>query len=142
MPTACQCTLCPGGAPSQYKVRFSGITNIGSCADCTDLNANDYLVTFSDVTDISCSWVLNTAPGPCSATITGIELTAEKNPDGSATMSLYLLGTHAVWRNSNVTDCISQPLALDYVGPPTGVCGWGGPATITPAPLDFPVIKS
>ena len=57
----CSCPACRSGAPYQWKVTLTGISN-GTCGTCNSLNG-DYVLSWNGTgLDGSCTWLLTFAP--------------------------------------------------------------------------------
>src|SRR5260221_4232266 len=80
---ACDCPSCPNGAPYQWKVSLSGITN-NACTDCGHING-DYILSWSSSTPTTCNWAAAIG-GWC--TYLTMLLTVSKNSDGTVTIQV------------------------------------------------------
>src|SRR5579862_2685633 len=67
--SACDCSLWGDGVPAQWQFVISGITNTGSCSDCTNLNGT-YILSATG----PCTWGYSPG-GACSGDYTSLTLT-------------------------------------------------------------------
>src|SRR5262245_39610264 len=81
-PSACGCTLCPNGAPYQWRVSISGTTN-NVCTDCSHANG-DFTLNYVS----GCAWQL-AVTGICAGSAT-LKLFFTQNAGGGVDMTVEL----------------------------------------------------
>jgi len=127
--TPCDCKWCPDGAPQQWQVTISGITN-HTCTQCASING---VYTLSRAADFGGSCVWGGPAMPCS--FTGFQLTIYQDTvTGNVDIKLVAIGAPPTptWTQSNISSCSDSSYTLTGGGQGNTTCNWPTSVTVTP----------
>src|SRR5262245_34739064 len=130
MPSPCACSALPDGAPDQWQVVISGVTN-NSCPTCTNINGT-YILSWVS----SCTW--RATLGVC--TLVSVWLTITRNSDGTVNIRVSLGGGGSSpdhWLISNAPAGPQASYTLTKGAGGTPLCNL--PTTITAASVTPPL---